>query len=119
MALLLIANTVQASFAYCIGVYERSENQVDYAFHLWNDAGEVAHHVDSAPDAGGDTMSNNGWVVVVGEFKDFKLDYVKIKNKKYNFSAKVPFFLLIESVRFVDPRHRAIYSGCYDNTYNG
>ncbi|KAF9993716.1 hypothetical protein BGZ79_001592, partial [Entomortierella chlamydospora] len=110
VALLLIAATVDASFAYCVGV-----NQVGYfhtvvGFYLWNDAGDNGHSYDTTSGRY-IAISNNGWVVETQSATSFPIKDLKVKNNKYNFNSNVPFMALCA---YKDPPGRgAVYYGCY------
>ncbi|KAF9376215.1 hypothetical protein BGX21_003553 [Mortierella sp. AD011] len=115
-ALLMIATTVDASFAFCVGVNDVNFFHTVVGFYLWNDAGDNGHHYDTT--AGKHiSLSNNGWVVETKSATSFPLKDLTIKNSKYNFNSNVPFVALC-AMNF-PPGRGAVYYGCYDtgNSY--
>ncbi|KAF9995220.1 hypothetical protein BGZ80_011094 [Entomortierella chlamydospora] len=112
MAPLLAAKTAHASFAYCIGINDYSALATGYAFTLKNDDGSTASDFFNLPFNHGLTLSDNGWKVKIGAFKNGHLQSLQITHNKYSFDSNVPFEKLCG---YTDGRPKAIYGGCFDN----
>ncbi|KAF9378464.1 hypothetical protein BGX21_002905, partial [Mortierella sp. AD011] len=71
--------TVDASFAYCVGVNQVGIFHTVVGFYLWNDAGDNGHRYDTTPDRY-ITLSNNGWIVETKSATSYPLKDLTIKS---------------------------------------
>ncbi|KAF9345976.1 hypothetical protein BGX26_002551 [Mortierella sp. AD094] len=114
MAVLLIAKTVSASFAYCIGLRDASLTRTVAGFYLWNDTDEPeGHSYDTITRGTSMTLRNNGWTVKPTWDARYILTGLTITNDKYIFDPKMEFSGVCDFGAF--DYSKSLSYGCYDS----
>ncbi|KAF9346426.1 hypothetical protein BGX26_002074, partial [Mortierella sp. AD094] len=114
-ALLLVAKTVDASFAYCLAVRQRPDHEA-IGFKIWNEAGDNDQGYDSATP-GQESIAvygKNGWyITAIGLTTDY-VENLFIQNSKYSFDPSMRIAKICEYQ--LDGSHlSSAYYGCYNS----
>ncbi|KAF9344936.1 hypothetical protein BGX26_003734 [Mortierella sp. AD094] len=109
-ALVLTANTVDASFGICLGM-RRTSVKVVAGYYLWNQGGDNSRDYDSLAflTSRPIKLSNNNWAV--SYVFDNPDDIVKVTNSKYSFDPNIK----LNEVCRGEGGEKKIFYTCYSN----